>query len=159
MNERVDNGIHLHAIDLHENYITSVTDLQESVESSWPNYVLGVVDQFLKAGAVLKGFDMAFYCRYTDWCRTFVFGRRGMCHSQGFKRNVRGGFRYANYGKRLSQKAENEYVGVQCGIMDQFASMFGKKNHVIKLDCRSLEYDYEPFNMNGIKIVLCLIRV
>ena len=53
---------------------------------------------------------------------------------------------------RLS-KAENEYVGVQCGIMDQFTSMFGRRI-IIKTDCRSLEYDYEPFNMNGIKIVL-----
>jgi galactokinase len=43
---------------------------------------------------------------------------------------------------------------VQCGIMDQFASMFGKKDHVIKLDCRSLEYEYKPFDMKGIRIVL-----
>jgi galactokinase len=55
---------------------------------------------------------------------------------------------------KLSQKAENEFVGVQCGIMDQFASMFGRKNHVIRLDCQSLAYEYVPFNTDGIRIVL-----
>ena len=55
---------------------------------------------------------------------------------------------------KLSQKAENEFVGVKCGIMDQFASMFGRKNHVIRLDCQSLAYEYVPFNTDGIRIVL-----
>jgi galactokinase len=55
---------------------------------------------------------------------------------------------------KLAQKAENEFVGVKCGIMDQFASVFGKKGHVVRLDCRSLEYTYFPFMMDGIRIVL-----
>jgi galactokinase len=55
---------------------------------------------------------------------------------------------------KLSQKAENEFVGVQCGIMDQFASMFGRRGHVIRLDCQSLDYEYVPFNTEGIRIVL-----
>jgi galactokinase len=56
---------------------------------------------------------------------------------------------------KLSQKAENEFVGVKCGIMDQFASMFGQSDHVIKLDCRSMEYEYYPFDMSEYRIVLC----
>ncbi len=55
---------------------------------------------------------------------------------------------------QMSQKAEHTYPRLMCGIMDMFASMFGKTNHVIKLDCRSLAYEYEPFNMDGFKIVL-----
>ena len=55
---------------------------------------------------------------------------------------------------KMAQLAEHEYAGVKCGIMDQFASMFGKAGHVIRLDCRSLEYGYVPFDMKGIKIVL-----
>jgi galactokinase len=54
----------------------------------------------------------------------------------------------------MAQKAEHEYAGVMCGIMDQFASVMGKRNYVIKLDCRSLEYEYVPFNLDGIKILL-----
>ncbi|MBD0375941.1 MAG: galactokinase, partial [Flavisolibacter sp.] len=55
---------------------------------------------------------------------------------------------------QMAQKAEHEYAGVLCGIMDQFASMFGKKDHVIQLDCRSLEYEYIPLKLEGVKIVL-----
>src|SRR5690606_34146583 len=55
---------------------------------------------------------------------------------------------------KLAQKAENEFVGVNCGIMDQFASMFGQKNRVLKLDCETLEYEAVPFEMDAFKIVL-----
>jgi len=54
----------------------------------------------------------------------------------------------------MAQKAEHEYAGVMCGIMDQFASMMGKKNFVIKLDCRSLDHEYVPFKLEGFKVVL-----
>ena len=54
----------------------------------------------------------------------------------------------------MAQKAEHEYAGVMCGIMDQFASMMGKKDHVIRLDCQSLEYQYVPLKLEGYKIVL-----
>jgi galactokinase len=56
---------------------------------------------------------------------------------------------------KLAQKAENEFVGVQCGIMDQLINIFGQDNQVLRLDCRSLEYEYYPFNSDKIKIVLC----
>jgi galactokinase len=55
---------------------------------------------------------------------------------------------------KMAQKAEHEYAGVMCGIMDQFASMMGKKDYLIKLDCRSLEYEYVPFKLDGIKVLL-----
>lgn len=54
----------------------------------------------------------------------------------------------------LSQYAENEYVGVNCGIMDQFAVAMGKKNHAIFLDTATLEYDYAPLNLENCKIVI-----
>jgi galactokinase len=54
----------------------------------------------------------------------------------------------------IGQKAEHTFAGVMCGIMDQFASVFGKKDHVIKLDCQSIEYEYVPLKLEGYKIVL-----
>jgi galactokinase len=54
----------------------------------------------------------------------------------------------------IGQKTEHTFVGLQCGIMDQFASLHGKKGHVMKLDCRSLEYEYIPFDFPAYKIVL-----
>ena len=55
---------------------------------------------------------------------------------------------------KIAQLAEQEFVGLQCGNMDMFTSIFGKKDHVICLDCRSFEYEYLPFRQEGIKIVL-----
>ena len=60
---------------------------------------------------------------------------------------------------KISQAAENEFVGMKCGIMDQFASMFGKKDHLIRLDCQSLEYRYFPFQLEGVTVVLFDTRV
>ena len=55
---------------------------------------------------------------------------------------------------KVGQATEHNYCGVNCGIMDQFASVFGKAGHLIRLDCRSLEYQYFPFNPKGYKLVL-----
>jgi galactokinase len=55
---------------------------------------------------------------------------------------------------KIGQATEHNYTGVNCGIMDQFASVFGKKDHLIRLDCRSLEYLYFPFKLDGYKLVL-----
>ena len=56
---------------------------------------------------------------------------------------------------KLAQKAENEFVGVRCGIMDQFINIFGRPKSVLKLDCRSLEFQYYPFEREDLRIVLC----
>jgi galactokinase len=55
---------------------------------------------------------------------------------------------------KIGQKAEHTFAGVNCGIMDQFASVFGKKNKVIKLDCTTLAYEYHPANFNEYQLVL-----
>ena len=59
----------------------------------------------------------------------------------------------------MAQKAENDFVGVKCGIMDQFINIFGKDGNVLRIDCRSLEYSYFPFNYQNISIVLFDTRV
>src|SRR5699024_10658147 len=55
----------------------------------------------------------------------------------------------------IGQLAEHHYAGVKCGIMDQFANLHGKKNSLVRLDCRDLEYAYYPFDFPEYKIVLC----
>ena len=56
---------------------------------------------------------------------------------------------------KLAQRAENQFVKVQCGIMDMFASVMGKAGSVMRLDCRSLDFEYFPFDFSDVKIVLC----
>lgn len=149
---RTDNEIHLHSVDLEDIYITSVDSIAKST-ASWPNYLLGVVEQFKLAGIPMTGFDAALTADIPIGAglssSAAVECAMALALNELFA---------ANFDKltlvKMAQKAEHDFAGVQCGIMDQFASMFGKKNHVIRLDCRSLEYMYEPLNMDGIKIVL-----
>jgi galactokinase len=150
---RNDNALQLHAVDMGEDYCTTLDALQKSVDSTWPNYILGVVQQFVKAGIMVGGFDAAL-------SGDIPIGA-GLSSSAAVECAVALALNHlyaAGLDKfsmvKLAQRAENEFVGVQCGIMDQFASMFGKHNHAIKLDCRSLEFEYLPFNMEGIKILL-----
>ena len=125
----------------------------ENPEQHWAKYIYGVVQEMRKRGATIEGFDC-------------VFGGdvplgAGLSSSAalesvfGFALNeIYGcGFSRADLA-RIGQMTEHNYVGVRCGIMDQFASLFGKKGEVIKLDCRSLEFEMVPFNPKGKRLVL-----
>ena len=150
---RKDDEIHLFAVDLDDQYITSTGNIRKSVKTSWPNYLLGVVEQFIAAGVAIKGFDAALTADIPIGAGLSSSAAVECAMALALNEIFAAGFERLTLVK-MAQKAENEFVGVQCGIMDQFASMFGRQNHVIRLDCRSLEYAYVPFRMNGVKIVL-----
>jgi galactokinase len=150
---REDDEIHLLAVDLNDKYITYTGKVQKSTNASWPNYLLGVVAQFISAGIELKGFEAVLSSDIPIGAGLSSSAAVECAMALALNEMFAAGFDRLALVK-MAQKAENEFVGVQCGIMDQFASMFGKQNHVIRLDCRSLDYAYVPFNMEGIKIVL-----
>ena len=150
---RNDDEIHLRAEDLNETFSTTIQEMKPVGDISWPNYILGSVAQFIKKGIPLKGFNALLTSDVpigaglsssaaVECATTFAL-------NELFKTKL-GRVEMV----KMSQTAEHEYAGVMCGIMDQFASMMGKKDHVIKLDCRSLEYEYVPFKLEGIKILL-----
>lgn len=150
--KRDDNEIHLVAADLDETFNSRLDALQYT-DRQWPNYILGVIDQFLKTGFKLQGFNAVLAgdvplgaglssSAAVECVTAFALNK---LFDLGLDRKTM---------VQLSQNAENQFVGVNCGIMDQFASMFGKKGQVIKLDCRSLEYEYMPFKTDDIQIIL-----
>lgn len=150
---RDDNEIHLTALDLNETFSTTIDELKPIGDISWPNYILGAAAQFLKQSIPLSGFNAVL--------TSDVPIGAGLSSSAAVECATVFALNHllkTNIGRvemvSMAQKAEHEYAGVMCGIMDQFASMMGKANQVIKLDCRSLEYEYVPFNLDGIKIVL-----
>ena len=150
--KRTDDEIHLTATDLEESFSGSLLTLSKS-SLDWPNYIMGVVDQLLKLGKTIGGFnaviagDVPLGAGLSSSaaleCAT-VFALNELFKLDVSKLEM----------VQLAQRAENQFVGLQCGIMDMFASMFGKADAVIRLDCRSLDYHYSPFNQTGIKIVL-----
>jgi len=125
---------------------------------SWKNYILGVVNEFQLLKFPVEGFDC-------------VFGGNipiggGLSSSAALEGGVSFGLNtLCNFGKNrkelalLGQRAEHNFPGVMCGIMDQYANMFGKKDTVILLDCRSINHEYIPLNLEGFEIVLINTKV
>jgi galactokinase len=123
-------------------------------ELGWPNYLLGVVDQLRRSGVDVPGIDCAFG-------GDIPIGA-GMSSSAALEAGIAfaldallalGLDRVAL--ARIAQAAEHEFVGVHCGIMDQFANLFGSAGHALKLDCRSLDYELVPFAFADVRVVLC----
>lgn len=150
---RDDDEIHLMALDLNETFFISLKDLKPIGDVSWPNYILGAVAQFQKKGIALKGFNAVLTSDVPIGAGLSSSAAVECATTFALNELFHTGFEKIEMIK-MAQKSEHEYAGVMCGIMDQFASMMGKKDHVIKLDCRSLEYDYVPFKLEGIKILL-----
>lgn len=152
ISKRDDDTVFLLAADLNEQFTTTISNCNYS-EKGWPNYVICIVDQLNKINKKIGGFnavisgDVPLGAGMSSSaaleCAT-VFALNHIFDLGLEKLEM----------AQLAQKGENEFVGVKCGIMDQFASVFGKKGHVIRLDCRSLAYEYVPFELEGIKIVL-----
>lgn len=122
-------------------------------QQSWARYVFGVCREIIKRGGKIGGFNAVF-------AGDVPLGA-GMSSSAALEST----FAFAldclfNLGidkfelARIGQSTEHNYCGVKCGIMDQFASIFGKKGHLIRLDCKTMEYKYYPFNPEGYRLVL-----
>ncbi len=119
----------------------------------WANYIFGVCREIIKRGYQLQGFDTVFYGNVPIGAgmsssaaleSTFAFALNELLNLGIDK------FELA----RIGQATEHNYVGVKCGIMDQFASLFGKAGHLMRLNCATMEFEYFPFNPKGYKVVL-----
>lgn len=152
VSRRADDELHLVSFDLDRSYTGSVKRLEPS-GYHWPDYILGVVQQLQALGKPVGGFNCVFGGDIP--LGSGMSSSAALECATAFALNGLFGFDLDPMTMvKLSQKAENVFVGVQCGIMDQFASMFGRKDHVIRLDCQSLEYTYFPFKTDGIRIML-----
>lgn len=144
----------LFAKDLNEAYKFDLKDELKPVDKMWVNYILGVLSQLKDSHGLPKGFNIVF-------SSTIPMGA-GLSSSAalecgiGYAMNTL--FDLGLTKEKIAligQKSEHTFVGVNCGIMDQFASVFGKKNKVIKLDCNTLEYEY--YNADFKKYSLLLL--
>jgi galactokinase len=153
MSLRDDDEIQLFAEDLNEHFSINIADLHPLADVSWPNYILGAVAQFQKKEIPLKGFNALLTSNVPIGAGLSSSAAVECATVFALDQLLGTGIARVEMVK-MAQKAEHEYAGVMCGIMDQFASAMGKKDHVIKLDCRSLEYEYVPFKLDGIKILL-----
>lgn len=149
---RSDNTIQLYSEEFGEPFETTLSTLAPT-KKGWPNYVLGVVDQLVKSGKPVHGFNLVLSGDVPIGAG--LSSSASIECATAFALNELFGLSISRLEMvKMAQRAEHLFAGVRVGIMDMFASAFGKKDHVIKLDCRSLEYEYVPLKMDGIKIVL-----
>lgn len=145
--------VNLFSLDLNEEAHFGLNE-EDAPSLQWARYVFGVCRETIKRGGVVKGFDAVFAGNVPlgaglsssaalESC--FAFAMNDLFNGNSIEK-----FELA----KIGQSTEHNYCGVNCGIMDQFASVFGKKDCLIRLDCRSLEYEYFPFRIDGYKLVL-----
>lgn len=146
--------IRLYGVDMEKpDFETDISSCLEKSDRHWPNYILGVVDQLLQRGMGTGGFDCVIggYIPVGAGLSSSAAVTGGVVY--GLSRIFDLGLERKEMA-RIGQQAENNFVGVQCGIMDHFTNIFGNKGQVIKLDCRSYEYEYYPFTGKDTRIVL-----
>lgn len=151
------NTLRLYSIDYDESFEIALNNLHKS-DKHWANYLIGVAVQFQKRGLQPGGIDCVF--------GGDIPSGAGLSSSAalecGFALCLNDQFSFGIDRSELilmAQKAEHEFAGVMCGIMDQFASTFGQDGHVMKLDCRSLDYEYYPLTNEMVDIILCDTKV
>ena len=122
-------------------------------EPLWARYIFGVCREIIKRGGVIAGFDAVFAgdiplgagmssSAALESTFAFAIDEIWSLHTDRFEL------------ARIGQATEHNYCGVKCGIMDQFASLFGREENLVRLDCRSMEYKYYPFRPEGYRLVL-----
>lgn len=152
ISKREDDEIHLFSESYQQFDISSIKNLQKS-ENSWANYILGVADQLKERGYALGGFN--FYIDGDVPLGAGLSSSAAVECATGFALDQLFSLEVPKLDIALvAQKAEQTFAGVNCGIMDQFASVFGQKDQAIMLDCRSMQHSYIPLKLDGYKLLL-----
>lgn len=147
---------HFFAADLDELVSFSFDELKEG--GRWVNYLMGVVDGFVKRGKKISGVDVAFGS--TIPAGAGLSSSAALCSGFGFALNS-----IFNCGLQLldlaliAQEAEHHFAGTRCGIMDMYASLFSKPGTVMLLDCRTNQHEYLPVNFEGYEFFLIDTKV
>ncbi|MCC2600295.1 galactokinase [Sphingobacterium sp. FBM7-1] len=150
ISRRTDSKIYLYSLNFNETVISAV-ETSHTLSTHWANYILGMADQLKEK--LPSGFDMTFYGDVP--LGAGMSSSAALESATGFALNELFDMGMDRMELALmGQRCEHTYIGVKCGIMDQFASLFGKDGHVIKLDCRDLSHTYVPMQMGDYVLLL-----
>ena len=141
------------ALDVNQSFEFSLQNIEPIENGAWENYVIGVVFEILKKHTIESNFNIVFGGNIPSGA--------GLSSSAALENSIVFGLNELfNLGMTkeemifISQKAEHNFVGVKCGIMDQYASMFGQENAAILLDCKTLESTIYPIDFKDYEILL-----
>ena len=147
-----------YSIDLKDRVEFKVAD-PEGPRATWARFIYGMVQEFKELGVDVKGFNIAFAGDVPLGAGMSSSAAMESCFGCALN-DLFADNKISKWDIALAgQATEHKYIGVNCGIMDQFASVFGQKGKLMRLDCRSREYEYFPFNPQGYKLVLVNSKV
>lgn len=150
--------VNVYSVDIDESAEFGLNE-EDAPSQSWARYIFGVCREILKRGGIVKGFDAVFAGNVPLGAGLSSSAALESCFAFAlndlFNDNQIDKFELA----RIGQSTEHNYCGVNCGIMDQFASVMGQKGKLMRLDCRSMEFEYYPFNPEGYELILVDSRV
>ncbi len=134
--------VNLKSLDFCDEYTALLSNIQKS-EKTWANYMLGILSQMLNENCLISGFDCVIGGDIP--IGSGLSSSAALECGFAFGINKLFGLHYDKMGiAKLGQASENNFLGIKSGILDQFSSVFGKQGHAMKLDCRSMDYEYIP---------------
>ena len=150
-----EKKINFRSLNVEAVYSLELTQLTSPLPNkAWANYPLGVLAQFIKRGvAIEQGYDILFWGNVPAGAGLSSSAAMEVVTAFAFNELLGTGYDRTELAK-IGQKAEHEFAGVMCGIMDQFASAQGKQDHAIYLNCDTLAFDLVPVKLEGIKVVV-----
>ena len=148
----------LYSIDLKDRVEFKVNDT-EGPRPTWARYIYGIVQEMKKLNVDIKGFNAAFYGDVPLGSGMSSSAALESCFAFAMN-DLFGDNKVSKWDMVLAgQATEHKYIGVNCDIMDQFASVFGEEGKLMRLDCRSREFKYFPLNPKGYKLILVNSKV
>jgi galactokinase len=151
-----NQNFNFYSIDFKASVSFGIYDLVPG--NNWHNYLMGVIDGITKRGVSIGGVNCVMQGDIPGGAG--MSSSAALCSGFGFGLNEIFQLNHSRFDlAKIGQAAEHNFAGVKCGIMDQFASLFGKEESSILLDCRSLEYEYLPFHFPDIEILLIDTKV
>ena len=147
------NKVMAYSIDLKDRVEFDI-DEEKGPKASWARYLYGIVQEMKKRGVDVKGFNTAFAGDVPLGAGLSSSAALESCYAYALN-DLFGENKVSKWDMVLAgQATEHNYCGVNCGIMDQFASVFGMEGKLMRLDCRSREFEYFPFEPKGYRLVL-----
>lgn len=153
---RDDDKIRLHSLNLPEKGIieADLNHIEYKKEQDWANYPLGMIKTIQNHGYKLDhGFELLFWGDIPSGAGLSSSAAIELATAVAMNKAFHLHIPQVELVK-MAQEDENKFVGMNCGIMDQFASGMGKEDHAILLDCNTLDYEYVPLNLRGVSIVI-----
>jgi len=148
-----DNKLKFSTLNFKEDETVELKGLFINKGRNWINYPLGVINEFLKKNVKITGLEFLYFGDVPNGAGLSSSASIEMVTAVALNELFSAGFNTMDLVK-MSQKAENEFVGMNCGIMDQFAVGFGRKNHAIFLNCDTLDYENVPVKLNDYSLII-----